>query len=408
MVWFRSAHKFLLLLVLLVVGLGIHMWQINQHEPWMLKRAALWVPRFDYKSASDIRHIMENAAATGFTDIFFQVRGNGTVFYNSTLEPWAHDLHGGYIEKLGDDPGWDPLQTAIDEATKQGLKIHAYINVLPGWKGRQDPPKKRGQPWADHRDWFMVDALGDVMQPTAGWYTFLNPAHPAVIDHLCGIVEELLTYVVDGIHLDYIRYPYDYYLVADELYADADATTLRLRSDFSYDPFSMDLYSADLRIKNKTEQRSEIKCEIISHLVTRIAEKMERFKPEAVLSASVIGNPVDGRKHAAQKPERWLADHGLDWAVQMNYSDSLFNTHAEAFRKNISKKDRTEGWMMGLSAGHDKHSLKKQLLGLSEWDCRSIAIFSYSLLFEHHQPTHKSRFIRDFLSRNLQETSQSN
>jgi uncharacterized lipoprotein YddW (UPF0748 family) len=206
---------------------------------------------------------------------------------------------------------------------------------------------------------------------------------------------------VDGIHLDYIRYPYDYYLVADELYADADAKTLRLRSDFSHDRFTKELLSTS----DKSKQRYEMQCEIISRLVARMAEKIEMISPQIVFSASVLGNPVDGRIHAAQKPERWLAEHGLDWAVQMNYSDSLFSTHAEAFRKIISRKDRTEGWMMGLLAEHDKRSLKRQLQALPDSDCYSIAIFSYSLLYEHHQPTDKSRFIRDFLSRNLQEAT---
>ena len=398
-----TAQKSLLLLFIMTVGLGIYLWRAEPREEWVLKRAALWVPRFDYQTPADIRQIMQHAANTGFTDIFFQVRGNGTVFYNSNREPWAHDLHGGHLEKLGVDPGWDPLQVAIEEARKQALQLHAYINVLPGWKGRQLPPSGRGQPWADHRDWFMVDALGDVMQPTAGWYTFLNPAHPAVIEHLVGIVEELLSYDVDGIHLDYIRYPYDYYLVADELYGDLDANALKQRSDFSFDRFTTALQSANQNTSNEERRRKELKCEIISRLVARLAQQMEQDKPRAILSASVLGNPVDGRMHAGQKPARWLASHGLDWAVQMNYSDALFSTHAVAFRKELSRQDRDEGWMMGISAEHDNRLFRRQLQRLPELDCHSVAIFSYGLLYEGHQATHKSRILHNFLSHHLEQ-----
>jgi uncharacterized lipoprotein YddW (UPF0748 family) len=249
----------------------------------------------------------------------------------------------------------------------------------------------------------MVDALGDVMQPTAGWYTFLNPAHPAVIEHLVGIVEELLRYNVDGIHLDYIRYPYDYYLVADELYGDLDANALKQRSDFSFDRFTTALQSANQNTSNEERRRKELKCEIISRLVARLAQQMEQDKPRAILSASVLGNPVDGRMHAGQKPARWLASHGLDWAVQMNYSDALFSTHAVAFRKELSRQDRDEGWMMGISAEHDNRLFKRQLQRLPELDCHSVAIFSYGLLYEGHQATRKSRILHNFLSHHLEQ-----
>ena len=64
----------------------------------------------------------------------------------------------------------------------------------------------------------MVDSIGKTMLPTSGWYTFLNPAHPEVISHLTNLSSELLKYDIDGLHLDYIRYPYDYYLSAKEIY----------------------------------------------------------------------------------------------------------------------------------------------------------------------------------------------
>ncbi|HOE96195.1 MAG TPA: hypothetical protein PK847_06365, partial [Candidatus Sumerlaeota bacterium] len=50
-------------------------------------RRILWVTRWDYRTPEDVRQICYNAAAGRFTDILFQVRGEGTVFYKSDLEP---------------------------------------------------------------------------------------------------------------------------------------------------------------------------------------------------------------------------------------------------------------------------------------------------------------------------------
>ena len=50
---------------------------------------ALWVTRWDYRTAADIRVIAERAASANFNALFFQVRGNADAYYNSQIEPWA-------------------------------------------------------------------------------------------------------------------------------------------------------------------------------------------------------------------------------------------------------------------------------------------------------------------------------
>ncbi len=79
---------------------------------------ALWVMRWDYRTPADVRQIVRKAAQYHFNAILFQVRGNGTVCYRSDIEPWAEEFG-------GQDPGWDPLQTAIAEAHEAGLTLHA-------------------------------------------------------------------------------------------------------------------------------------------------------------------------------------------------------------------------------------------------------------------------------------------
>src|SRR5687767_13170041 len=74
---------------------------------------ALWITRFDYKTREDVVRAIENAKAAGFDTVLFQVRGNATAFYRSQLEPWAAELGGA-------DPGFDPLEVAIEAAHERG------------------------------------------------------------------------------------------------------------------------------------------------------------------------------------------------------------------------------------------------------------------------------------------------
>ena len=215
-------------------------------------------------------------------------------------------MHGGDIEKLGENPGWDPLQLAVEQATYHNINLHAYINVLPGWKGRSNPPSGRHQLWADHPDWFMTDAEGNTMQPTSGWYTFLNPAHPEVIRHLSGLIREIMDYSVAGIHLDYIRYPYDYVSVADEIYPHISPKDLKRYADFSYDPYTEIQMEKKVISDSSKEARVRVKTTIIENLVIELSQSMKSINTQAILSASVIGNPIDGRWHAGQVASDWL------------------------------------------------------------------------------------------------------
>ncbi len=383
----------------LLLGIGIAFGYLLYHAriPFIIERAALWVPRFDYSTPEDVKQIVKNAANAGFTDVFFQVRGNGTVFYPSDLEPWAHDLHGGELEKLGENPGWNPLQLAVEQANYHNINLHAYINVLPGWKGRSNPPSGRHQPWADHPDWFMIDAQGNTMQPTSGWYTFLNPAHPDVIRHLSGLIREMMHYSVAGIHLDYIRYPYDYVSVAHEIYPQIPTKDLSRYADFSYDPYTEAQMIKHVGLDRSKEARVEVKKAIIENLVAELSHSMKKIDSKAILSASVLGNPIDGRWHAGQVASDWVNRGTLDWAVQMNYGQDTFSLHGKRFGRSLSKKQKKNHWLIGISATHSMEKIQSQFKSIAEHRCKGVAFFSYGLLFKEHAFTKKSLLIKNLL-----------
>ena len=142
-------HKYIISIVLTIITLlAISSDYVSAQKEEI---RALWVHRWNYKAPADIKAIMLNASRFNFNTILFQVRGKGTVFYKSSIEPWADEIG-------GTDPGWDPLITAITEAHKHNLKLHAWINVYPGWSGI-DPPRNPNHIWNSHPDWFMITSL---------------------------------------------------------------------------------------------------------------------------------------------------------------------------------------------------------------------------------------------------------
>ena len=73
----------------------------------------VWVNRWDYESREQIDEIMRRVAAAGFDTVFFQVRGNGTVYYSSRTEVWSEAFD-------HQAPGFDPLSYAV-------VAAHAYV-----------------------------------------------------------------------------------------------------------------------------------------------------------------------------------------------------------------------------------------------------------------------------------------
>ncbi|MEL6342775.1 MAG: family 10 glycosylhydrolase [Myxococcota bacterium] len=164
----------------------------------------VWVTRWSYRSPEDVDQIFADLHEAGFTHVLFQVRGQFDAYYHSQLEPWAAGLTG----QLGRDPGWDPLQVAVEAAEDNALELHAWVNVFTLWPS-QTVPRSVGvpHPLQVHPDWKIRDRSGRSRHPRHH-YQFASPGHPEVQAHLVEVVADIAgRYDIDGIHLDYIRYP---------------------------------------------------------------------------------------------------------------------------------------------------------------------------------------------------------
>lgn len=359
--------------------------------PSMPEVRALWVTRFDYQSPRDVSSIIINCAKAGFTDIFFQVRGNGTVFYPSQVEPWAFELNGKDVSNTGKSPGWDPLLTAASWARRYGIRLHAYINVLPGWRGKVAPPRAAGQLWTAHPDWFMVDAAGTRMRPTSAWYSFVNPAHPSVRSHLKQIVAELARYDIAGLHLDYIRFPYDYKDVAREIYPNASSSQIKEHSTFSFDPVS-------LRAMGSSTSRKEwdaFRREAVTQVVRDLNDVFDRRSTlPSIVSASVLADLNTGYSRAFQDSRRWAKERAVDWIVPMNYNASLYDERLAAIRHSLGSRASRTQLVVGINCAGDLNEIRRQIDTARKAGCRGFALFAYSYLFENHQPTVKAGVLR--------------
>lgn len=331
---------------------------------------AVWIARFHYRYPDDVRVIIRNCAAMGFNTVLWQVRGEGTVQYPSEIEPWSVDFN-------HRDPGFDPLALAIEEAHKFGLRIEAWVNVLPGWKGT-DPPPQSGQLLNRHPEWFLTDAAGR-RQPLGDFYIILNPTYPEVRAYIAGIVGEIAgRYDIDGVHLDYVRYAWD--------------TTRNARNLYPRDTRTLALYkeATGKRPDDDPNAWDNWRAQQLTQLVVDIRAKVREQRPGASLTAAVKPNPNDALQGYFQSSVLWLRRGLLDAIYPMAYSTKLdrFTADIEAYRRAVPNGIIVPG--IGAYLIKSEDPLRAQMNACLSWG-GNLAIFSYDSLLPSHQDRTEKR-----------------
>ena len=135
-----------------------------------------------------IDQIMDNHVTANMNAVFFQVRQSGTSYYSSSYEPWGY--YAGY-----QNPGFDPLQYAINSAHNRGLELHAGLMFFKHPVCMKDSSQ-------EHPEWVCRDRDGNPM--TSSRSLSLGLRSKAYTINIA--MEIVNNYDIDGLHLDYVRW----------------------------------------------------------------------------------------------------------------------------------------------------------------------------------------------------------
>ncbi|WP_428955867.1 glycoside hydrolase family 10 protein [Streptomyces sp. cg35] len=150
---------------------------------------------------------LDTAVRRRLNTVIFQVRPAADALWPSPYEPWSEVLTG----TQGANPGWDPLGTAVTEAHRRGLELHAWFN--PYRVANHTDPRRlvATHPARVHPDWVV----------TYGGKLYYNPGLPEVRRFVRqAMLDAVATYDIDAVHFDDYFYPYP---VAGRTFDDAAA-----------------------------------------------------------------------------------------------------------------------------------------------------------------------------------------
>ena len=273
-----------------------------------------------------LRDIIHNAKAMGLNAVVFQVVPRGDAFYESERLPWSSFLTGGpNVGIPGKDPGWNPLEFAIEEAHKLGLELHAWYNVYMANREEYDRSPDSDPPhvYYSHPEW-----IEQVPQSAGGVWNWLNPAIPEAREWIVGNVVEIVeNYDVDAVHFDFIRYGTNYERDDSlmQVYNPAELTNISDWRRENINMFVRDVYAAVKDVKPWVKVGSTP----VGHYRTsggwaagygysQYYQDSRRWAEEGVHDYVApqlywdIGAPGDGGSHAPRF--EWLVD---DWTSDM-------------------------------------------------------------------------------------------
>jgi uncharacterized lipoprotein YddW (UPF0748 family) len=237
-----------------------------------------------------IRATLDDYAAAGIDTLIVLVKNtSGHVYFASET---------GVRDERWD---WDFFGVFLEEARKRKMTVHPWFCVFPesAILGRV----------REHPEWLITG-------PGREMVGAVNPALPAVREYEMGLMlEVVLKYGVDWVHLDYVRYPCE----PDEPYFSFDRETLRL---FKEDT-GIDLAALKARDTGNPAWNVWLRwnTERVTVFVRELRDALEATGRKVGISAAVFPDAANARVMIGQDWAAWAREGLVDMLNPMLYTN---------------------------------------------------------------------------------------
>ncbi|MEH1842249.1 MAG: family 10 glycosylhydrolase [Nostoc sp.] len=274
---------------------------------------AIWLDRGTIVRAGSkagLAQIFDRLAQAGINTVFFETINAGYTIFPSQVAKEQNPLI----------RGWNPLADAVKLAHERDMELHAWVWTFAAGNQRHNEilnlnPDYPGPVLAAHPDWANYDNLGNMI-PVGQTKPFFDPANPEVREYLLKLYEEIVTkYNVDGLQLDYIRYPFQD-PSAGRTYGYGKAARAQFQQLTGVDPVNISPSQPDLWQKWTT-----FRTEKIDSFVAQLSQQLRQKRPNLILSVAVFPLPELERIQKIQQDwENWARRGDVDLIVPMTYA----------------------------------------------------------------------------------------
>jgi len=274
---------------------------------------AVWLDRGTIIRAGNeqgLSKIFDRLAQSGINTVFFEVVNAGYPIYPSQVAPQQNPLV----------KDWDPLAVGVKLAHARGIELHAWVWTFAAGNQRhneilninRDYP---GPVLAAHPNWGNYDQQGRLI-PVGQTKPFFDPANPELRQYLLKLYEEIVTrYNVDGLQLDYIRYPFQD-PSAGRTYGYGKAARTQFQNLTGVDPINITPTQTQL-----WQQWTAFRTQQVDSFVAEVSQMLRQKRPNSILSVAVFPLPEAERIQKLQQHwEVWARRGDIDLIIPMTYA----------------------------------------------------------------------------------------
>ena len=347
----------------------------------------VWI-RPTEQNITSVKKTLDSIKATGIKEVFLE-----TFFHGYTIYPSDVMKEYGLTYQNPKFQGYDPLQAYVDEAHKRNMKVHVWFESF--YIGNKDPKSDLTSVLAVYPDWgnknlANYNVEGYVTHKVEHNGYFLDPANPKVTEFLTKLLGEISTnYKVDGINLDYTRYPS----------SSAVNVSSYVQSNWGYTEFArkefQELYEVDpVEIKKDDEILWKKWGEYRQDKLYNYVKSVREIVNNKILLSAVIFPDYDVCIATKQQDwAKWSRDNLVDAMTPliMTSDNELFEKILKGVKLRASHKTKI---MTGLFVGFldaEPEDLLKQISVSRAQKTEGVVLFDWAHLPLKYQNTLKYR-----------------
>jgi uncharacterized lipoprotein YddW (UPF0748 family) len=314
-------------------------------------RRGVWFHHPESRHEKGWEGVLSELAKVGITDVFVQLQAAGTVFFPIK----GRDVVSGKVPRRAEDG----LQALLASASKHKIRVHAWITC---WNLEGSDPSQQALLKTSLR--LMTDEKGVPLN-------WLCPSLPENRALLLDGIKALAFRGVQGIHLDYIRYP-----EAQGCYAMATRKAFETVLGRRVATWPQDVLPGgpDGVAFDRFRQQE------ITSFVQEVRQMLQKSYSGCELSAAVFPTPESARLRG-QNWSRWVNEAMVDFVCPMMYSNTGHGFE-QALRSGLAEiQERARVWPgIGYSADEsqlDRRGIAEQIEKVRQAHVGGVAFFAY-------------------------------
>jgi uncharacterized lipoprotein YddW (UPF0748 family) len=319
----------------------------------------MWVTAWNMTTPKNIDSVFAVAKRYDFNQIFVQTRYRGDAMY----VPNRFDSTFTNTEKrsyLLEGSNFDPLAYCIKKGKQDSIEVHAWVTVFVITPHNLQKINDQHL-FHTQNDWITTNKKGRPMPHNSLEGAYVDPAITRMRAYTINVLSDIaMNYQIDGLQLDYVRYPDSIYGYHKESLSKFELSGMKNFEDW------------------KRRQ--------VSGFVNLTYIQLKNIRPELQISAAVKSDYLDAYHRYSQDWKTWLDERYIDKVYLMAYTQSTEKLKS-TMQHNLDVKNKNKV-VVGLRAWSDRKpypafKINEKIITLKQQGFDNLGFYSYGGMMQN-------------------------